>query len=69
MPSPVHPSQPVVVKVWPKSVVVPTPSAGEPIASTRRAGSLLSEASRFGDALKICSPLPTSTAKASTHSQ
>ena len=27
------------------------------------------EASRFGDALNICSPLPTSTANASTHSQ
>ena len=69
MPSSVQPSQPVVTKRWPKIVVVPTPSAGAPIASTRRAGSLLSEASRFGEALKICSPLETSTANAITQSQ
>ena len=69
IPSSVQPSQPVVTKVWPKIVVVPTPSAGEPIASTRRAGSLLSEASRFGEALKICRPLPMSTKNARTQSQ
>ena len=44
-------------------------ACGEPIDSTRRAGSLLSEASRFGEALKICKPLPTRTKNASTHSQ
>ncbi len=69
LPSSVQPSAPVVTNVRPKSVVVPTPSAGEPIARTRRAGLLLSDASRLGDALKICRPLPTSTKKATTHSQ
>ena len=69
MPSSIHPSQPGGKDVCPKIVVVPTPSSGEPIASTRRAGLLLSEASRFGEALKICRPLETSTANASTQNQ
>ena len=59
----------MVLKSWPKIVVMPVPSSGEPMASTRRAGLLLSEASSIGDALKICSPLETRIPNAITQNQ
>jgi hypothetical protein len=69
VPSSVHPSQLVVVNVWPKTVVVPIPPDGESIENTRRAGFDLSEASRYGAALNICKPLETNAAKAITQNQ
>ena len=61
------------MNVRPKMVVVPicSPPAvvGALKESTRRAGSLLSLASRYGAALKICRPLIKSTSIASAQSQ
>ena len=74
MPLSVSPSQCVVVNAWPKIVTVPVPAPNmppplAPISSTRCAGSVIADASRYGAASKICRPLMKSTSSASAPSQ